>query len=298
MTRSHPIALTLAASLALAAACGSSAPTAPVTTPPPTNSFAGFDIAVYPGDATMRAWLRPASPYYWSGYYLMAPCHRDPSYTGKYATLAAMGWGITAIYVGQQDWTQIPAPPPNLAVDPESAPSAATGASSASIAAVCSASLLSVNQGTSEAADAVAKMLADGFPALSTVFLDVEYVTTVTSALLDYYHAWIRGVLADGHFVPGVYAAKSNATTLYNAAVDEFRRAGRSDLPAFWIASSVGFTTGSAPTAVGLDFATMWQGMFDVTQSWASVTLTVDVNVSSTKSPSAPRLAVVSASAR
>jgi hypothetical protein len=206
-----------------------------------------------------------------------------------------MGWGITAIYVGQQDWTQIPAPPPNHAVDPESAPSAAR---SAGAAAVCSASLLSSDQGTSEAADAVAKLLADGFPSQSVVFLDVEYVTTVTPALLDYYHAWIRGMLTDGRFVPGVYAAKSNATTLYNAAVDEFRRAGRTDLPAFWIASSVGFTTGSKPTAVGLDFATMWQGMFDVTQSWASVTLTVDINVSNTKSPSAPRLAAVSASIR
>src|SRR5215831_18842941 len=161
MTRSHPIALVVLVSLTLAAACGSAAPTAPGSNPPltPTTSFAGFDIAVYPGDASMRAWLRPASPYSWSGYYLMAPCHRDPSYTGKYATLAAMGWGITAIYVGQQDWTQIPAPPPNHAVDPESAPSAA---SSASAAAVCSASLLSSDQGTSEAADATQKMAADG----------------------------------------------------------------------------------------------------------------------------------------
>ena len=297
MTRSHPIPLGLLVLVALAAACGSSAPTAPITTPPPTPtaSFPGFDIAVYPGDASMRAWLRPASPYYWSGYYLPAPCHRDPSYTGKYATLAAMGWGVTAIYVGQQDWTHIPAPPPNGAVDPESAPSAASGARAA---VVCSSSLLSIDQGTSEAADATQKMAADGFPSQSVVFLDVEYVTTVTPALLDYYHAWIRGVLTDGRFVPGVYAAKSNATTLYNAAVDEFRRAGRIDLPAFWIASSVGFTTGSMPTAVGLDFATMWQGMFDVTQSWASVTLTVDVNVSNTKSPSAPRLAAVSVSTR
>jgi hypothetical protein len=242
----------------------------------------------------MRAWMHPTSPYYWSGYYLLAPCHRDPSWTGKYATLNAMGWGVTAIYVGQQDWTQIPAPPPNRAVDPETAPSAATSGA----LVTCSASLLSVDQGLGEAADAVQKLIADGFPLQSTVFLDVEFVTTVTPALLDYYRGWIRGVLTDARYVPGVYAAKSNATALYNAALDEFRKAGRTDTPAFWIASSTGFSMSAAPAAVGLDFATAWQGMFDVTQSWASVTLTIDVNVASSSSPSAPRLGATIASRR
>ena len=240
----------------------------------------------------MRAWLRPASPYYWSGYYLAAPCHRDPSWTGKYTTLNSMGWGVTAIYVGQQDWTQIPVPPPNRAVDSE------TLLEAGGALATCSASLLSVDQGLAEAADAVQRMLTDGFPAQSTVFLDVEFVTTVTTALLDYYRAWIRGVLTDGRYLPGVYAAKSNATTLYNAAVDEFRKAGRTDSPAFRIASSSGFSMSAAPTAVGLSFATAWQGMFDVTQSWSSVSLTIDVNVASTTSPSAPRMLALSASTR
>ncbi len=258
------------------------------TPPGSTTSFAGFDIGVYPGDAAMRAWLRPASPYYWAGYYLAAPCHRDTTFTGRYSTLAAMGWGITAIYVGQQDWTQIPAPPPI-----ESA-----RASSASTAAVCSASLLSASQGLIEAADAVLKMSADQFPVLSTVFLDVEFVSTVTPALLDYYRAWIRGVLTDGRYSPGVYAAKSNATTLYDAALDEFRAAGRTDTPPFWIASSAGFTTVAQPADVGLSFATAWQGMFDVTQSWAGVTLTIDVNVASSKSPSTPPVVVAAAATR
>jgi hypothetical protein len=281
--------------LIVVAACGGSSASTP-TSPTPTSdaSFAGFDISLYPGDASMRAWLRPASPYYWTGYYFAAPCHRDPSWTGKYATLAAMGWGVTAIYVGQQDWTQIPAPPPNAAVDAESPPSAA----GSSALVTCSASLLSVDQGLGEAADAVAKMSDDGFPAQSTVFLDVEYVTTVTQPLLDYYRGWIRGVLSSGRFIPGIYAAKSNATTLYNAAVDEFRKAGRTDAPAFWIASSVGFSMTATPPAVGLSFATAWQGMYDVKQAWAGVTLTIDVDIATTRSPSAPRVLAVSASAR
>lgn len=264
------------------------------TPPPATTSFAGFDIGVYPGDAAMRAWMRPASPYYWAGYYLAAPCHRDTTFTGKYTTLAAMGWGITAIYVGQQDWTQIPAPPPSETVGPESSP----GLHATSAAAVCSASLLSASQGLIEAADAVQKMNADHLPVLSTVFLDVEYVTTVTPALLDYYRAWIRGVLGDGRYSPGVYAAKSNATTLYNAALEEYRTAGRTDGPPFWIASSVGFNTATRPADVGLSFATAWQGMFDVAQSWAGVTLTIDVNIASSKSPSTPPPIVASASGR
>src|SRR6185503_7390573 len=151
---------------------GSSGPTAPVTPQDTaTTTFPGFDTSLYPGDGAMRAWLRPASPYYWTGYYLAAPCHRDESWMGKYTTLSTMGWGITAIYVGQQDWSQIPAAPMNRAVDvPPSNAALVT----------CSASLLTTQQGLDEAADAAAKMLANGFPSGSIVFLDVEFVTAVT----------------------------------------------------------------------------------------------------------------------
>jgi hypothetical protein len=162
---------------------------------------------------------------------------------------------------------------------------------------VCSASLLTNSQGLIEAADAVQKMNADNFPISSTVFLDVEFVTTVTPALLDYYRAWIRGVLTDGRYVPGVYAAKSNATTLYNAALAEYQAAKRTDTPPFWIASSPGFSMAAHPTDVGLSFATAWQGMFDVTQSFGGVTLTIDVNVASSKSPSAPQILALAHSA-
>jgi hypothetical protein len=265
-------------------ACGDATPTSPPTNPPTGGTasgvFPGFDASIYPGDAAMRAWLHPSSPYYWSGYYLVAPCHRDGSWTGKRATLATMGWGLTAIYVGQQDWTQIPAAQANRAVDPESP--------SQSLAVSCSASLLSASQGLTEAADAIDKMRADGFPDQSVVFLDVEFVTVVTPALLDYYRAWIGGVLQDGHYQPGIYAAKSNATALYDAAVAAYRAAGRGGAPSFWIAASTGFSLGAKPTAVGLDFAQLWQGMFDVTQTWNGASIQIDVDVASMKSPSAP----------
>jgi hypothetical protein len=270
----------------MVAACGhDTGPTAPVVAPPANIvAFPGFDAALYPGDAVMAAWKYPASPYYWTGYYLPAPCHRDVTWSNKYSTLHAMGWGIAAIYVGQQDWTQIPQ---SVIVRGASA-SARAAQSVTSELVTCSASLLSADQGTSEAADAVARLSADGFPDGTTVFLDVEFVTSVTPTLLEYYRAWIAGILRDGRYRPGVYAAKSNATTLYVAAVDAYHSAGSTAQPVFWIASSSGFSLAQTPTAVGFDFAILWQGMFDVTQTWNGATLLVDVDVASSRSPSQP----------
>jgi len=106
----HRTVAAMIACLAVAACDHASVagPPPPSTSSDTTNGFAGFDIGVYPGDAAMRAWTHPASPYYWTGYYLPAPCHRDVTWSGKYNTIRAMGWGVAAIYVGQQDWTQIP----------------------------------------------------------------------------------------------------------------------------------------------------------------------------------------------
>jgi hypothetical protein len=224
--------------------------------------------------------LYPASPYHWAGYYLPAPCHRDITWSGKRTMLQAMGWGLAAIYVGQQDWSQIPA---NVAPLSSRAASIATFENQA----VCSASLLSAAQGTAEAADAIARMRADGFPDRSVIFLDVEYVTTVQPALIEYFRAWIAGVLADGHYRPGVYAAKSNAPKLYEAALLEYR--GSSDVPPFWIASSTNFTMAKKPSDVGLSYAQLWQGLFDISQTFNGVKLLVDVDVASQASPSAPK---------
>lgn len=260
------------------AACDSGSVTSP--TPPSTksdtaNGFAGFDIAVYPGDAAMQAWTHPSSPYYWTGYYLPAPCHRDVTWSGKYNTIRSMGWGVAAVYVGQQDWTQIP-----------SAASGALDSRAIEQLATCSASLLNADQANAEASDAIARMRADGFPDGSVIFLDVEYVTSVASSLLDYYRAWIAAVVRDGHYRPGVYAAKSNAAVLYSAANDAARAAGSSEVPTFWITSSSGFSLASPPSAVGLSYASLWQGMYDVRQTFNGITLTVDVDVATSRSPS------------
>src|SRR2546428_78675 len=61
-----------------------------------------------PTHAAMRAWLKPASPYEWVGYYLQAPCHRDPSWMGQRAILTSMGWGLAVLFVGQQTFDGVP----------------------------------------------------------------------------------------------------------------------------------------------------------------------------------------------
>jgi hypothetical protein len=95
--------------LASASACDSTAGgVAGIDRSDSRESFPGFDVAVYPGDALMSAWRRPSSPYHWVGYYLAAPCHRDVTWMGKLARVSSMGWGTLVIYVGQQDWARIP----------------------------------------------------------------------------------------------------------------------------------------------------------------------------------------------
>ena len=255
---------------AAAVACGGGSGITPVITQPADTSAAvlGFDIGIYPGDAALRAWKYPASPYRWIGYYLAAPCHRDTSFVGKRATIESIGWGTAAIYVGQQDWANIP----SLANRVE--------------LVTCSASLLSAAQGTAEATDAAARMKADGFPDGSVVFLDVEHVTTISQPLLEYYRAWIAGVLSEGHYKPGVYASKANAPTFYDLSITDLH--GARYTPPFWIASSVGFSTDRKPRDVGLAFAQLWQGMFGVNQTFGGVTLNIDVDVATKVSPSAP----------
>ena len=249
-------------------------------------AFPGFDTSIYPGDAALTAWKWPHSPYRWAGYYLGGPCHRDETWRGRYAHLTADGWGIAAIYVGQQDWSQIPDLMPLMDRIDAPAPS-----SQATMLATCSASLLTDAQGRMEGQDAAQRMAADGFPAGSTVFLDVEYVSAVNDALLTYVQAWVRGVLSDGRYRAGVYMARFNSSAVSAAARAGYTASGVSGAPLFWVAataSSLGFSIDSRPTDVGLDYAAVWQGKLDVQDTWGGTQLLIDMNVASAMSPSAP----------
>jgi hypothetical protein len=258
--------------LALLAGCGE---LGDPTGPAPAGSHPGFDTSIYPGDAAMRTWST-ASPYRWVGYYLQAPCHRDASWMGKRATLQGMGWGMGLLYVGQQTWDGVQ----------QLAPSWNVMGADAGGSVTCSRELLSAEQGTAEAADAVRKTAGEGFPNGTVIFLDVERMETIPPRMQAYYRAWIRGVLADGRFRPGVYAHRFNAVALHAAAREVYAAAGTPGAPEFWIAGGSGFSLERHPTDVGFDFASVWQGALDISETWGGVRLRIDANVARERSPS------------
>src|SRR2546423_4800881 len=128
----HPQGVWIAATLSIVvtAACTDRSITGPT---PIRSTHPGFDTSIYPGDAAMTAWLKPNSPYEWVGYYLQAPCHRDPSWMGKRSTLITIGWGLAVLYVGQQTFDGLPdVLPPAVfdrqqAIRPDSSPPAPAG---------------------------------------------------------------------------------------------------------------------------------------------------------------------------
>ena len=213
-----------------------------VTEPEPVTTFAGFDTSIYPGDAAMRAWLKPGSPYEWSGYYLGAPCHRDTSWSGKRATLQAMGWGLAVIFVGLQTFDRLPIVSSARTTIVEDQGAAAT----------CTRNLLSAEQGTIDADDAIAKTLAEGFPSGTVIYLDLEHMDTIPSTMEAYYRAWVQRVIVDGRFRPGIYCHKFNAPAIHAGANTAATGVGSFQKIPFWIASTAGFSLAAKPTDVGL----------------------------------------------
>ena len=238
----------------------------------------GFDTHTYPGDKTMRAWKEaPGAPYRWVGYYLPSPCHKDGSWLGKRQALTDMGWGLAAIYVGQQTWGRQP--------KPLTAKQAATLARSKS---TCNAGFISAERGAADGADAIARTAQEGFAPKSVVFLDIERMEKMPPVMRDYYRAWARTLLKDGRYLPGVYVHAWNAQAVHDDLKTEFAAAGVKDEPRIWIASGRGFEEGKAPQDVGFAFAGVWQGLIDVGRAVANIKLPVDVNVSTWTSPSDP----------
>src|SRR5215207_2022972 len=192
-----------------------------------TNApYLGFDTGTYPGDEAMRAWRTGNSPYSWTGYYLKSPCHQDEGWSGKRESLAAMGYGLDVLYVGQQTWGR--------------------------------------RQGSPH----------------------MERMDVLHQSMRDYYSAWVRAVLDDGRYVPGIYVHTHNANTVYNDVKAVYTSVGLEGEPPFWIAKSRGFETNKHPRETGHDFAAVWQGVLDVTQTWNGHKIPIDVNVAALPSPS------------
>lgn len=288
---------TAVALIAIAASCADvTAPRGPGAPPLQSFNHPGFDTSLYPGDATMAAWAHGGSPYEWAGYYLPAPCHRDVSWSGTRQRLVALGWGLTVIYVGQQTWDGVAQlqPPPGSTVVPS--PSRSAPAPSPTRVAprvdagapTCSRTLLSSQEGDAEAADAIAKTATEGFPDGTVIFLDLEHMDVVSSAMQDYYRAWVGRLLADGRFRPGIYVHRANATQVYGDLRDVYVSRGLSGAPEFWITGGTGFSLSSLPTDTGFPYASMWQGVYDATRLYNGASVVVDESVSRNWSPSFP----------
>ena len=264
-------------SAALLSACGgAAAPGLPVPSGPGegdvpgARGVPGFDTREYPGDGVMEAW-RESSPYRWVGFYLPAPCYTGTSWQGRRPALERMGWGLAVLFVGEQDW----ADDGSHAHEPEGDGPAR-----------CTRANVTPERGAADARSAVAAAAAEGFGAGTVVYLDVERVESVSSALTAYVRAWFDTLLADGRYVPGLYAHGSNADALMAAATGAFTAAGRADTPRLWVAKTGGFSLRRAPGESGFGAAEVWQGLLDVTETWGGHALRIDANVAADGTPS------------
>ena len=235
--------------------------------------YLGFDTFGYPGDEAMQSW-RTHADYDWVGYYLPAPCHKDDSWSGKRVTLETMGWGVAVVYVGQQTWGKTP-----------------RAGGRVSRGATCATNLVSGSQGSRDAADAIARTVAEGFVNGTAIFLDIEHMNTVPNAMREYYVAWTEGVLADGRFRPAFYAHNANAPTIYGDVRAVFDKYGVIAEPPFWIAGGSNFGRDRDPQDVGHAFAAVWQGVLDTHERYASIRLPIDINVAAVPSPSSAQFA-------
>ena len=272
-----------------------------------TGRHLGFDTSKYPGDDAMQAW-RDDGSYEWVGYYLPAPCHRDASWSGKREQLTQTGWGLAVVYVGQQTWGKTPGQaelvtkyvkrrvrqvkrrhghnvvsyvtkrlPMKVLVQPRAEPNSS-----------CSTHFVSADRGRNEASDAVARTQAEGFPAGTVIFLDVEHMNNVPTAMRDYYKAWTAGVLADGRYRPGFYAHTANAALIYRDVKSVYDSLNVTGEPPFWVAGNTAeFAPGKAPSDVGHAFAAVWQGVLDRVEERNGHRMPIDVSVAALPSPSA-----------
>jgi len=269
-------------------------------------SYLGFDTGTYPGDEAMRAWRTGNSPYSWAGYYLKSPCHQDDGWMGKRETLTAMDYGLAVLYVGQQTWGRRPGAPHMERVSVSKRVTSYVGrgrkrhkvtrtvtrtvlrkAGPPPAGSTCNADFVSGARGMREGVDAAETTAREGFPRGTTIFLDLERMDVLHQAMRDYYSAWVRAVLDDGRYVPGIYVHTYNANTVYNDVKAVYTSAGIKGEPPFWVAKSKGFDTTKHPRETGHTFAAIWQGVLDVTQTWNGHKIPIDVNVAALPSPSA-----------
>ena len=266
----------------------------------------GFDTGEYPGDDAMRAWRSGGSPYEWTGYYLPSPCHPDEGWSGKRQTLTQMGYGLAVLYVGQQTWGRKPGVPHYVPVRVSRKVRTRVGygkhrrtvtrtkthmvmrrAAKPGPTETCNADFVTAARGARDGIDAATRASREGFAPGTTVFLDLERMDVLHQPMREYYMAWVRAMLADGRYRPGIYVHTFNANVVYYDVKGVYTAAGADGDPPFWVAKSEGFELTKLPREMGHAFAAVWQGVLNVEQMFNGRRIRLDVNVSSSPSPSA-----------
>ncbi|MBI1793339.1 MAG: DUF1906 domain-containing protein [Chloroflexi bacterium] len=191
--------------------------------------YYGLDISGYPGDSQMSAfWTN--TPFWYTGFYLApAPHHPDSSWMTKRTYLKNLGWGFLVIYVGRQEGD---------------------------------GGLLTYAQGQTDALSVSNLATQAGFPAGTTIFLDVEAGGGVLSSqLTSYIQGWVNKLDSSATpFWAGVYC------NFYKIA-DLIKNAVGTDRCTFWCVNvnctpSPGCNLPSPapnPANCGVSYAVNWQ---------------------------------------
>jgi hypothetical protein len=220
---------------------------------------------------------------------------------GKRQTLTAMGWGLAVLYVGQQTFDGVPAvmlpspfdrqtpPTPSLLPNArEGIMQPPTAAEIQSAAVTCSRTLLTTEQGTTDAIDAVTKTASEGFANGTVIFLDIEHMDAIPASMTAYYRAWVQQVLADGRFHPGIYVHRDNAQSIHDGVQSAYTDMNKTGSAVFWVTTATGFSIDKSPQDSGFPWSSVWQGMYEVSQTWNGATINIDVDVATSSSPSSP----------
>jgi hypothetical protein len=95
-------------------------------------------------------------------------------------------------------------------------------------------------------------------------------------------------VLADGRFRPGVYVHRDNAESIHSGIERAYSDMNASGSAVYWVTSPTGFSLDASPSDVGFPWASVWQGIYEVSQTWNGATINIDIDIATTSSPSSP----------
>ena len=198
--------------------------------------------------------LRASTNLAWTGFYLgPAPSHSGASWMTKRAVLMQQGWGLAAIYVGQQD-----SGPGSHQVD--------------------------ASHGDADGAEAVTLARWAGFPPSTVLYLDIETGGPLSAAMTQYLQHWCAKVTAAG-FTAGAYLSYTTADSARLAVPGLKLWVFRIRTADVNVDKDPPFRS-NPPTESGVADSVAWQWAQNCKIPIPGGRLLVDLNVASTKDPS------------